>query len=54
MGSFEEVQSKATRAYAHSGQYHTIMESCVRLTISTIIIQIRESLYIYIYIYIYI
>ena len=27
-----EAQSKATRAYAQSGQYHTIVESRVRLT----------------------
>ena len=29
---FEETQSKAMRAYAQSGQYHTIVESRVRLT----------------------
>ena len=29
---FGEAQSKATRAYAQSGQYHTIAESRVRLT----------------------
>ena len=29
---FGEAQSKAVRAYAQSGQYHTIVESCVRLT----------------------
>ena len=27
-----EPQSKATRAYAQSQQYHTIVESCVHLT----------------------
>ena len=32
MRHFGESQSKAMRAYAQSGQYHTIMESCVRLT----------------------
>ena len=29
---FREVQSKAIRAYAQSGQYHTIVESRVQLT----------------------
>ena len=29
---FREAQSKATRAYAQSGQYHTIVESRVCLT----------------------
>ena len=29
---FWEVQSKAMSAYAQSGQYHTIVESCVCLT----------------------
>ena len=33
MRPFGEVQSKAMRAYAQSGQYHTIVESCVRLTV---------------------
>ena len=28
-------QSKAMRAYAQSGQYHTIVESRVRLTLTT-------------------
>ena len=28
---FGETQSKAMRAYAQSGQYHTIVESRVRL-----------------------
>ena len=32
MRPFEEAQSKAMRAYAQSGQYHTIVESRVRLT----------------------
>ena len=32
MMPFGETQSKATRAYAQSGQYHTIVESHVRLT----------------------
>ena len=35
MRPFGEVQSKATRAYAQSGQYHTILESRVRLTMAT-------------------
>ena len=29
---FGETQSKSMRAYVQSGQYHTIVESCVRLT----------------------
>ena len=33
MRSFGEAQSKAMRAYAQSGQYHTIVESRVRRTI---------------------
>ena len=33
MRPFGEVQSKAMRAYAQSGQYHTIVESRVRLTV---------------------
>ena len=32
MRPFGEAQSKAMRAYAQSGQYHTIMESRVHLT----------------------
>ena len=32
MRPFEEVQRKATRAYTQNGQYHTIVESRVRLT----------------------
>ena len=32
---FGEAQSKAMRAYAQSGQYHTIVESCVHLTVWT-------------------
>ena len=32
MRPFGETQSKAMRAYAQSGQYHTIVESRVRLT----------------------
>ena len=32
MRSFGEAQSKATRAYAQSGQYHTIVQSRVHLT----------------------
>ena len=32
MRPFGEAQSKAMRAYAQSGQYHTIVESRVRLT----------------------
>ena len=32
MRPFGEAQSKAIRAYAQSGQYHTIVESRVRLT----------------------
>ena len=32
MRPFGKAQSKATRAYAQSGQYHTIVESRVRLT----------------------
>ena len=32
MRPFGEVQSKVMRAYAQSGQYHTIVESRVRLT----------------------
>ena len=32
MRLFGEAQSKAMRAYAQSGQYHTIVESRVRLT----------------------
>ena len=32
MRSFGEAQSKAMRAYAQSGQYHTIVESRVPLT----------------------
>ena len=35
MRPFGQVQSKAMRTYAQSGQYHTIVESCVRLTIET-------------------
>ena len=31
--AFWEAQSKAMRAYAQSGQYHTIVESLVRLTL---------------------
>ena len=31
--AFWEAQSKVMRAYAQSGQYHTIVESRVRLTI---------------------
>ena len=30
--AFWEAQSKAMRAYTQSGQYHTIVESLVRLT----------------------
>ena len=33
MRSFGEVQSKVMRAYSHSGQYHTIVKSRVRLTV---------------------
>ena len=32
MKPFGEAQSKDVRAYAQSGQYHTIVESRVRLT----------------------
>ena len=32
MRPFGETQSKDIRAYAQSGQYHTIVESRVRLT----------------------
>ena len=32
MKPFGEVQSKVMRAYAQSGQYHTIVESRVRLS----------------------
>ena len=32
MRSFGKAQIKAMRAYAQSGQYHTIVESRVRLT----------------------
>ena len=35
MRPFGEAQSKAMRAYTQSGQYHTIMESGVRLTCIT-------------------
>ena len=35
--SFEKVQSKATRAYAQSGQYHIIVESRVHLTMTTLL-----------------
>ena len=35
MRPFGEAQSKAMRAYAQSGQYHTIVESRVRLTTRT-------------------
>ena len=31
--AFWEAQSKPMRAYAQSGQYHTIVESRVRLTV---------------------
>ena len=30
--AFWEAQSKTMRAYARSGQYHTIVKSCVHLT----------------------
>ena len=33
MRPFGEDQNKATRAYAQSGQYHTIVESRVPLTL---------------------
>ena len=33
--AFWEAQIKATRAYAQSGQYHTIVGSRVHLTVST-------------------
>ena len=33
MRPFGEAQSKAMRAYAQSGQYHTIVESRVRLSL---------------------
>ena len=36
MRPFGEAQSKAMRAYAQSGQYHTIVESRVRLTPTTL------------------
>ena len=32
MRCFKEAQSKVMRAYAQSGQYHTIVESRVHLT----------------------
>ena len=32
MRPFGEAQSKAMRDYAQSGQYHTIVESRIRLT----------------------
>ena len=32
MRSFGEAQSKTTRVYAQSGQYHTIVETRVHLT----------------------
>ena len=32
MRPFGEAQSKAMKAYAQSGQYHTIVKSRVRLT----------------------
>ena len=36
MRPFGEAQSRATRAYTQSRQYHTIVESRVRLTISNV------------------
>ena len=33
--AFWKVESKTMRAYAQSGQYHTIVESRVRLTATT-------------------
>ena len=36
MRPFGEAQNKAMRAYAQSGQYHTIVESRVRLTLNCI------------------
>ena len=36
MRPFGEAQSKAMRAYAQSGQYHTIVESRVRLTLKSL------------------
>ena len=35
---FREAQSKAMRAFAQSGQYHTIVESRVHLTLGTHVI----------------
>ena len=35
MRPFGEAQSKAMRAYVQSGQYHTIVESRVRLIVDT-------------------
>ena len=35
MKPFEEAQSKVIKAYTQSGQYHTITESRVRLTLTT-------------------
>ena len=33
---FREAQNKVTRTYAQSGQYHTVVESHVHLTFSTL------------------
>ena len=33
MRPFGEAQSKAMRTYVQSGQYHTIVDNCVRLTL---------------------
>ena len=43
---FGETQSKTMRAYAQSGQYHTIVESRVRLTYIT-------NMHVYIYYFTY-
>ena len=42
---FWEAQSKVTRAYAQSGQYHTIMESRVHLTLKKSLWAIRFVTY---------
>ena len=41
--AFWEVQSKTMRAYAQTGQYHTIVESHVRLTKAKLTFLLSQS-----------
>ena len=44
---FGEAQSKTMRAYAQSGQYHTILESRLRLTITITHFHFQQKVQLY-------